>query len=149
MEPVSNAAFMKMKEEYEKTLRKSSTENLRKKFPDRPWIREVQSAWVSKKELLALLEDNNANGLRIHYGCHHESTHKDPKADYRGLHNVILVATIDSVNPDNPTTENSVDQLKEAKNPEDANSITSTTSISGSYSGNAGDLVPLCPPQCS
>ena len=143
MKPVSNAAFMKMKEEYEKTLRKSSTENLRKKFPARPWIQEAQSAWVSKKELLALLEDNNANGLRIHYGCHHESTHKDPKADYLGLHNVILVATIDSVNPDNPTTENSVDQLKDAGDAKDAGGV-----IFGGYAGTAGDLLPLCPPEC-
>ncbi len=143
MEPVSKASFMKMKEEYENTLRKSSTENLRKKFPERPWIQEVQSAWVSKKELLALLEDNNANGLRIHYGCHHKSTHKDPKADYRGLHNVILVATIDSVNPDNPTTENSVDQLKDAGDARNAGDV-----IFSSYAGTVGDLLPLCPPEC-
>src|SRR5450432_472506 len=131
MEPVSNAAILKMKEEYEKTFRKSSTKNLRKKFPARPWIEEVQSAWVSKKELLALLEDNNANGLRIHFGCHHESTHEDPKKDMLGLHTVILVETIDSANPDNPTTENSVDQLKD--------NVSKTESVSGSYSGNGGD----------
>jgi len=144
MEPVSNAAIIKMKVEYENTLRKSSTENLRKKFPDRPWIQEVQSAWVSKNELLALLEDNKANGLRIHYGCHNESTSKDPRADYLGLHNVILVATIDSVNPDNPTTENSVDQLDVTKT-EQANAMLPPP---GSYGGSGGDLIPLCPPNC-
>ena len=145
MEPVSNATIMKMKEEYEKTFRKSSTENLRKKFPARPWIEEVQSAWVSKKELLALLEDNKANGLRIHYGCHHENTHEDPRQDYHGLHNVILVATVDSVNPDNPTLKNSVDQLKNTAKDEQPKSA---AQIAGSYKGKGGDLIPLCPPNC-
>jgi hypothetical protein len=145
MEPVSSAAILKMKEEYENTFRKSSTENLKKKFPSRPWIEEVQSAWVSKKELLALLEDNKANGLRIHYGCHHESTHKDPKMDYHGLHNVILVATLDSVNPDNPTMQNSVDQLKDATKDEHPKNMLQTT---GDYAGKGGDLIPLCPPNC-
>lgn len=145
MQPISTAAILSMKDEYEQTLRKLSTANLRQRFPDRAWIVEVQSAWVSKKELLALLEDNNANGLRIHYGCHNESTSQDPKADYLGLHNVILVGTIDSVNPDNPTTENSVDQLQDAANAQQAGSMPLT---SGSYTGSGGDLIPLCPPNC-
>jgi hypothetical protein len=145
MEPVSNDTILKMKEEYEKTFRKSSTENLKAKFPGRPWIEEVQSAWVSKKELLALLEDNKANGLRIHYGCHHESTHKDPKLDYHGLHNVILVATLDSVHPDNPTMKNSVDQLKDEATEEQSKNLLQTTGV---YAGKGGDLIPLCPPNC-
>ncbi len=140
MQPVSKATIQKMKEEYEKTIHKSSTENLKKKFPGRPWIEEAKSAWVSKKELLALLEDNKANGLRIHFGCHHESTHEDPKKDMVGLHTVIFVATVDSVNPDNPTTENSVDQLKDM--------MSKTESESGTYTGSGGDSVPLCPPNC-
>lgn len=141
MQPISTAAIMKMKQEYEQTLRKLSTESLKQRFPDRPWIEEVQSAWVSKKELLALLEDNSANGLRIHYGCHNESTSQDPTADYLGLHNVILVATIDSVNPDNPTTENSLDQLKD-------DNISKAESNTGSYTGSGGDALPTCPPTC-
>ena len=144
MEPISSAAITKMKEEYEKTLRKFSTENLRKKFPDRPWIQEVQSAWVSKNELLALLDDNKANGLRIYYGCHNKSTSADPRADYLGLHNVILVSTIDSVSPDKPTTENSVDQLIDEANSEKADSAPPP----GPYGGHGGDLIPLCPPNC-
>ena len=145
MEPISTAAIMNMKDEYENTLRKLSTESLKQRFPDRPWIEEVQSAWVSKTELLALLEDNNANGLRIHYGCHNESTSQDPAADYLGLHNVILVATIDSVNPDNPTTENSVDQLQDAAGAQRAGIMSLTP---GSYGGSGGDLISLCPPNC-
>ena len=130
-----------MKEEYENTIRKSSTENLRKKFPDRPWIEEAKSTWVSKKELLSLLEDNTANGLRIHFGCHHESTHIVPKKDMLGLLTVILVATLDTVNPDNPTTENSIDQLKD-------DNIREAESNTGSYAGSGGDNLPVCPPTC-
>src|ERR1017187_2135435 len=136
MKPVSKATINKMKEEYEKTIHKSSTKNLRKKFPDRPWIEEAKSVWVSKKELLALLEDNKANGLRINFGCHHESTHKDSKKDMLGLHNVILVATLDTVNPDNPTTENSADQLND--------NLSKAKSGSGLYSGGGGDSLPTC-----
>ncbi len=139
MKPISKATIDKMKEEYEKTIRKSSTKNLKKKFPNRPWIEEAKSVWVSKKELLALLEDNKANGLRIHFGCHHESTNKDPKADMHGLHTVILVATVDNVNPENPSTENSVDQLKEG---------TTLGDSSDSYGGSGGDGLPACPPTC-
>ena len=138
MKPVSKATIEKMKKEYENTIHKSSTKSLRKKFTDRPWIEETKWTWVSKKELLALLEDNKANGLRIHFGCHNESTHKNPKDDMLGLHNVILVATVDAVNPNNPTAQNSIDQLKD-----------STEAISGnSYTGNGGDHTTSCPPVC-
>ena len=58
-----------------------------------------------------------------------------------GLHNVILVATVDSVNPDNPTTENSIDQLNENMS---AENIAGT-----SYAGSGGDELPECPPACS
>ena len=144
MKPVSKDAIMKMKEEYEKSFHKHSTKNLKKKFPDRPWIQEVQSAWISKNELLALLEDNNANGLRIHYGCHHESTHKDPRKDYHGLHNIILVATVDAVNPEKPTLKNSVDQLADATGKQSK----ALAKTAGAYTGKGGDLIPLCPPNC-
>jgi hypothetical protein len=141
MKPVSKSTIDKMKDAYEKTIRKTSTENLKKKFPEKPWIEETKSAWVSKKELLALLEDNKANGLRIHFGCHHESTHKDPKKDMLGMHTVIFAATIDSMNPDNPTTENSVDQIDDNR--------TKKLTDTGSYEGSGGDSLPTCPPQCS
>lgn len=141
MQPVPKSAIIKMREEYEKTVRKSSTANLKKKFPERPWIEEVSSTWVSRKELEALLDDNNADGLRIYYGCHHESTHKDPHKDYHGLHNVILVATKETVDPNNPTTENSKDVLQEADTKASAPKALS-------YAGSGGDLTPLCPPAC-
>jgi hypothetical protein len=140
MKPVSKATIDKMKAEYEKTIRKTSTKRLKKKFPDKPWIEETKSAWVSKKELLALLDHNKANGLRIHFACHHESTHENAKADMHGLHTVVLTATLDTVNPDNPTTENSVDQLND--------NMTAENIAGTSYTGSGGDAIPTCPPAC-
>ena len=142
MQPTSKKTVMKMREAYERTIRKSSTENLKKKFADRPWIEEASSTWISRKELEALLNANNADGLRIYYGCHHERTHNDPKLDYHGLHNLIFVATKDSVDAQNPSTETSVDQLRDI-------AVTGDTSAElTDYEDSAGDLTQLCPPSC-
>ena len=142
MQPTSKKTVMKMREAYERTIRKTSTENLKKKFADRPWIEEASSTWVSRKELEALLNANSADGLRIYYGCHHESTHSDPKLDYHGLHNLIFVATKDSVDAQNPSTETSVDQLRDI-------AVTGDTSAEPTdYEGSAGDVTTLCPPSC-
>jgi hypothetical protein len=140
MKPISKADIDKMKKEYEKAIHKSSTKRLKKKFPERPWIEEAKSTWVSKKDLLALLVDNNANGLRIYFGCHHESTHEDSAKDMLGLHTVMFVATLDSSNPDNPTTENSIDQLKD--------NMTAANIAGTSYTGSGGDNTTTCPPFC-
>ena len=144
MEPISKANITKMKLEYENTFRKASTANLKKKFPERPWIEEVTSTWVSRKELEALLNDNNADDLGIYYGCHYESTNKNLHKDYLGLHNIILVATKETVDPQNPTTENSKDQLNDDE--------TKPTVVNGTtqqnYAGSGGDLLTLCHPRC-
>jgi hypothetical protein len=143
MQPVSKNTLKKMTSEYDTSIRKSSTENLKKKFPDKAQIQDAASAWVSRKELEKLLNDNDANGLRIYYGCHHESTNSDPAKDYNGLHNIILVATKDDVDPENPTFENSKDQLNEEElKPGEAN-----TSVQN-YAGARADMFPLCPPLC-
>ena len=78
MQPVSKSTISKMTELYNQTIGKTSTENLKKKFPERTSIKEASSAWVSRKELEALLNDNQANGLRIYYGSHYESTKERP-----------------------------------------------------------------------
>jgi hypothetical protein len=144
MPPVSKNTISKMRNEYDKTIRKVSTENLKKKFPEKPHIEEAASAWVSRKELEQLLNDNNANGVRLYYGCHIESTNSDPSKDYNGLHNIIMVATKDDVNPENPTVENSQDQLHE--NEQKTNEL-NTTRVQN-YSGAGADMFPLCPPLC-
>lgn len=144
MKPVSKATLAKMREAYKKNIQSFSTDNLKKKFPERAGIEEASSAWVSRKDLETLLNANNADGLRIYYGCHHESTHKDPANDYNGLHNVILVATKDSVDSKNPTFENSVDQLKDSE----AEPATAAKLTQEDYVGSGGDMYPLCPPAC-
>lgn len=144
MQPISKDTLTKMRKEYDKTIRKISTANLKKKFPDKSQIEDAASTWVSRKELEQLLNDNNANGLRMYYGCHHESTSTNPDKDYRGLHNIILVATKDDVNPEKPTLENSKDQLNNIE----SNGWDSNTSASQNYSGSGADLFPLCPPSC-
>ena len=145
MQPVSKSEIIKMKEMFDKTIRKASTKNLKKKFPGNPHIEEASSAWVSRKQLEKLLNDNNADGLRLYYGCHHESTHKEPHKDVHGLHNVILVATRDKVDPKNPTCENSVDQLSDTA---PQKSLAKAAQIE-SFEGSGGDMLPLCPPRCS
>lgn len=138
MKPTTKKTVMKMRDAYEKTIRRTSTENLRRKFPDRPWIEDAASTWVSRKDLETLLNNNNADGLRIYYGCHHASTNADPKQDYNGLHNLIFVATKDSADAQNPTSQTSVDQLGDFD--EDAQLLT--------YDGAAGTDIAICPPVC-
>ena len=95
------------------------------------------SAWVSVSELLSLVADNNANGIRIYYGRHDD---EDPI--YPGQHNVILVATRDIINPDTPTTINSTDLLN------DAIALGKINSVSFTFSGVGDDTIPLCKPNC-
>ena len=137
MKPTSKQTVMKMREAYEKSIRKSSTENLKKKFPERPWIQDASSTWISRKELEALLNANNADGLRVYYGCHFESTNNDTARDFNGLHNLIFVATKDSANAENPKSETSIDQLKDTGSEEPT-----------SYEGAAESGGFLCPPYC-
>ncbi|WP_439695112.1 hypothetical protein ACFGVS_18650 [Mucilaginibacter sp. AW1-7] len=100
-----------------------------------PGSRETRSGWVSSKEVAALLADNLANGIRIYLG-----RHEDDDVEYPGQLNMILVATVDKVNPDNPTTFNSVDQLN-------VNAVAGLVNTV-SYTGMGDDRVPLCPPNC-
>jgi hypothetical protein len=96
---------------------------------------DATSAWVSIYELFSLISDNAANGIRIYYGRH------DPKdAKYPNEHGVVLVATRDTVNPQAPTTGNSVDLLNYTAANGPVNSV--------SYSGDGDDAIPLCPPNC-
>jgi hypothetical protein len=135
----------RMAAEYKRVLYPFANENLRRRRPEVPQIKDTLSAWVSRKELEALLDDNKANGMRIYFGIHPDTRGDlNPDQDLYGRHNVILVATIDSVSPENPTTENSVNQLKESTDPSEANSIIT----SGEYEGMGADYLSLCPPRC-
>jgi hypothetical protein len=96
---------------------------------------DTRSAWFSIYELMALISDNKGNGVRIYYGRHD----KDHKL-YPKRHNVILVATRDADNPENPSSENSHDLLDPNVNGVGANPA--------SYKGMGLDMGPLCPPRC-
>lgn len=148
LEPTPKEIIKKMRAEYDTQIRSVLTPILQRRRPEVSNIVDSKSAWVSRKELEALLDDNKANGLRIYYGCHHESTGGiNPALDYFGRHNLILVATIDNVNLAAPTTENSLNQLKESSRPEEANSVIFPTG-DGSFAGMGDDTLPLCPPRC-
>lgn len=101
---------------------------------------DAECCWVSIKELFALITDNpGVNGIRIYYGRHRESTaSKDNPVDYIGRHNIILVPTLDTTNPANPTVENSDDMVNDDKN----NGLVN----SASYSAKGLDGVPPIPP---
>lgn len=109
---------------------------------------EAKSAWVSTAEVLKLIADNNGNGIRIYYGRHADN---DPT--YPGKHNMILVATRDSVHPEKPTSENSKDLLNQYAESGLVNSIIANLPIKvldtdGDYTGDGDDAIPLCPPHC-
>lgn len=142
MQPTSKKTVIKMRAEYEKVIRKFSTENLKKKFPEKPGIEDAASTWISRKDLNTLLDANNADGLRIYYGCYYKSTNTDPQKDYNGLHHLIFVAT-KSTNPANPTMETSVDQLKDLSTTSEDSDEEPTDYTDAA----AGDTL-LCPPHC-
>ena len=115
----------------------SEIEKMRAKYETSlpPLSKETRSGWVSAKEVSALLADNLANGIRIYLG-----RHEDNDLEYPGQINMILVATVDSVSLDNPTTQNSKDQLNQSAVAGPINTV--------SYTGMGDDRVPLCPPNC-
>jgi hypothetical protein len=138
LQPTPYSRVKSMTGAWKNGLCELSTVLLQQKYPDRPGIEEAQAGWISRADLNALLDDNAANGLRIYYGTHDESTLPGSAPyEFLGLHNVILVATVDSADPDNPTYQNSVDQLDQTK-----------TAADGTFKGMGGDLIPLCPPAC-
>jgi hypothetical protein len=100
---------------------------------------DTKSCWVKVSEVQQLIADNpGANGIRLYYGRHADND----GADFNKRHNIILVTTRDTTTPDNPTSENSVDLL----NPDVA--IGPVNSITVTFAGMGGDVIPLCPPHC-
>ena len=95
---------------------------------------DTQSVWFSVAGLMALIKHNNANGIRIYYGRHNE----DDKT-YPGRHNVILVATRDSKDPENPSAENSKNLLNNSDK----------INKDKPYKGQPLNFGALCPPRCT
>jgi hypothetical protein len=96
---------------------------------------DTKYAWFGVNALNALISHNNANGIRIYYG-----RHDDNHPSYAGRHTVVLVATVDSDNPEAPCSESSVDQLDPSKNPKPEKNLT--------FFGMGLDEGALCPPRC-
>lgn len=109
-----------------------------KRYEDRTITCDTVSAWVSVSEILKLIADNNANGIRIYYGRHGETD----KPEFANRHNVILVATRDATNPANPTTTHSDDLLN------DEPLKGAINSVSGTFANVGDDTIPLCRPNC-
>jgi len=120
-EPIDYEEILKMVGHYREDLREGDT----------------TSAWVSIYQLMSLISDNKANGIRIYFGRHAEDDKFFP-----GQHNLIFVATRDVKNPENPTTENSVDLLDKNKK------AAGLAEGSVSYAGLGAEKIPLCPPHC-
>lgn len=113
MDPITLQRFRKLQQNYQ-TLDPSN---------------KTISGWVSLIELMKLVSDNNANGVRIYFG-----RYEDGEQPYPGQNTVMLVATRGKADP---TTADSVDVLDEH-----------ATILLGNFTGLPGDVIPLCPPAC-
>ena len=129
-----------MVKNYSENLGKTGTDILNAGSPSQ--LRsQPTSAWVSWHELQQLMEDNDANGIRIYFGQHTSfSAPAGREADYKDLLTIILVATKDSQNPDMAQFNSSVDQLTVDADPAKASSV--------SFAGQADDQFPICKPTC-
>lgn len=112
-------------------------------------VEEPRSFWVSKDALLELLKINKADGIRFYYAIADDYPGFElKKPDYKKAHTAIMVATR-SVDPDNPTMENSVDCLNM---PEKPTTIRKgkvgpvLLPIAPSQAGLPADELDLCPP---
>lgn len=130
--PIVKQEILKLIDHYRKDMRRNDT----------------QSGWVSAEEILALINDNKADGIRIYFG-----RHKEKDEYYPDQLNVILVATKNSEPGAEATYKNSVDQLNEFKANGPVNSVTfnfpyQDYTDSGEYRGRGADTIPLCPQNC-
>lgn len=138
---VSLAQIQEMVNAYKKDFRKKGDSEIARRHPRRPHKTQSSCVWLSKDELLKLLEENKGNGIRIYFGQHTKKDTPGGDPDYEDLLTPIFVATQDNTNLANPTSENSEDQLKE-----NLNSVTIPGWVS--YVGNGLDQVPICNPRC-
>ena len=113
-------------------------------------VEEPRSFWVSRDALLELMKLNHADGIRFYYAIADDYPGFDlKKPDYKKAHTAIMVAT-KSIDPENPTMENSVDCLNM---PMKATMVKSRGKIgpvilpiAPSQAGLPADELDLCPP---
>lgn len=119
--PVSPGEFQQMKAHYKETNTSGD---------------DTESTWFSADSIMALIRDNQANGVRIYYG-RYDNDHPL----YPGRHNVILVATHDANNPEKPVAETSYDLLGDGTE--------ATDDSNDPYYKCGLDHGALCPPRCT
>lgn len=108
MQPIPKAHLLKMADKYEKEIKKAG-------FP------HTRYGYVSKKDLLQLMEDNDADGVRWYMGI-----------DDKGFHTIGFVAV-----QSHPTLKGvHIEKLMD-------------TDDQTTYKDNAGDIMPICPPTCN
>lgn len=112
-------------------------------------VDEPRSFWVSKEAILELLKINNADGIRFYYAIADDYPGFElKKPEYKKAHTAVMVATR-SVDPDNPTMENSVDCLNMPQKPvmaREGKKGPVLLPIAQSQAGLPADELDLCPP---
>ncbi len=112
-------------------------------------MEEPRSFWVSKEALLELLKINKADGIRFYYAIADDYPGFELKRrEHKKAHTAVMVATR-SVDPDNPTMENSVDCLnmpKVATTLREGKVGPVLLPITPSKAGLPADELDLCPP---
>lgn len=105
---------------------------------------DTKSAWISREEVNVLLDQNEADGIRIYFG-----RYPDDIPEVGGRLTVILVATKLAEPHNDPETDarRSRSLLNEKK---EANSVSATlyVKVNGDYEGMGADAIPLCPYHC-
>ena len=142
-EPTPKAVVQEMVTKYKENLKDYGDKEIKRMFPARSNQSQGSCIWVSVSELIQLITDNGANGIRVYFGQHTKGS-SAKKPDFEGLITTIFVATRDNVNPASPTYDNSEDLLNESDDETKANSVT----IAGPFLGQADDRVPICNPRC-
>ena len=94
-------------------------------------LNDTKSVWFSTEAIQALISQNKANGIRVYFARLDATDPQYPDQD-----TVLIVATTDQTDPQNPTAENSKDIFDMQKQ--------TTTDYQGSAAGGGT----LCPPRC-
>lgn len=112
-------------------------------------VEEPRSFWVSKDALLELLNINKADGIRFYYAIADDYPGFElKKPEHKKAHTAVMVATR-SVDPENPTMENSVDCLnmqQQTKTAREGKAGPIILPIAPSQAGLPADELELCPP---
>ncbi len=141
--PTPKAVVQEMVTHYKGNLKYHGDREIARKYPKRKNKNQGSCIWVSVTELMQLITDNGANGIRVYFGQHTPHSEPTGESEYLDLITTIFVATRDNVHPSAPKYDNSEDLLYESDD-ERANTIV----VAGPFGGQALDKVPICNPTC-